>query len=168
MSMTMERLDHVTAPSTTTRRRGWWMAVAALVILALGGLGGWWMKSTTSDNPKAMAGGYQDLTARQQQMLDVLHRSEAALQSGDSAAFVALFTPDSVLVSPGGVTSGVDSFANLPAGGEKIELLDPVLFNGNIATVVVRYPEGLATDVFEFTTTGDVLITRHTIFTPVA
>jgi hypothetical protein len=122
--------------------------------------------SATHHNPAAVAGGYEKLTARQQQMMDVLDRGDAAWRSGDGAAVAALFTPDAVLVDPSGTFSLATLAAGVPTGGIELERLAPIVFNDNIATVVERYPQGPSTEVFRFTTTGDVKITQYTAMAP--
>ncbi|MGZ7006592.1 MAG: hypothetical protein ACXVLX_13400, partial [Ilumatobacteraceae bacterium] len=55
--------------------------------------------------------------------------------------------------------------AGVPKAGITLELLAPIVFNGNVATIVERYAgDRPVTEVFEFTTAGAVLISHYTAF----
>lgn len=159
------RVERPAAPDTG--RRLPLAPILAVVALLLGVFGGFLLWGTDDTNPTALATGGADLTARQEQMVDLVEDAEAAWQVGDGDAVAAMFTEDGVLtvlgrdypVDGGALADFVDSgpFTSL-------DMLDPFLVSDNLMLAFHTYGAwGTLHDAFEFTTSGEVLFTSHEI-----
>lgn len=167
----MQTLDQpvVETGSPVTTHRSWWMLVLAVVVaLALGVLGGWWLAGATDDDPEYVVAGGGSLTDRQREMLDVLDRYNAAWTGGDAATVASLFAPSGVYVkgsielTPGEIATYLERER---ATYSTLETYEPVLVDGaKVVEMASIYNDNVhAASVIEFTTSGEVLIRRHTV-----
>lgn len=160
-----ERIEttHAASPQRSSRT-GLILAIVAALALALGGLAGWMIRG--GDDPGVVLAGEGELTARQEQMFDMVRESELAWQRGDADAVTALFTPTGVFEALG-TTYRVDdgSLATFVDNGEwaSLDVFEPMLVNGNELFSFHRYRGQVYSDTVTFTTTGDLLIVSHVI-----
>lgn len=136
-------------------------AVATLIAGVLIGFLVWGLNDADRTAPVATGGA--ELTARQEQMVELYEDYEAAWQRGDREAVVAMFTEDGTLRIFGQefegprIASGVSAWPSL-------DVLEPLLLDG---TRMVNFHDidgfGTPVDVVEFTETGEVLIVSHQI-----
>lgn len=140
--------------------------VAAMVALgmAAGLFVGFLLWGTGGDSTDPIVAGGGELTARQEQMVDMIDDYLAAWKAGDGEAAVALFTADGTMtwgrydyrVVDGTLASLVE---RMPT--PSLELLEPFIVEGNTVFSYQRLLGSTAEDIFEFTSTGDLAIRRH-------
>jgi hypothetical protein len=135
--------------------------VAALIVGVLIGFLLWGMGDNDSTAPVATGGA--ELTARQEQMVELMYDYEAAWQQGDREAIVSMFTEDGRLTIFGTefegprISSGVSTRPSL-------DVLEPVVLDDS-RLISFHDVSGYGTliDVIEFTADGEVLIVSHEI-----
>ena len=163
MTTTQQEHPKLVGPLTTTRRP--WLLIGMVVIgLLVGLLGGWLLFG--SDDVVTVDGS--SLTDRQAEMVAMIDDNLAAWQDNnvdevlsyhtDTATFVALGSE--YPVADGSLAAYVRSFYGAP-GMESFEPM--VVVDGN--TVVSFHTiEGMTLmNVFDFTSSGEVLIARHEV-----
>lgn len=157
----------VTATAAPHPSRRWIaMAVVAALALAIGGVAGWMIRG--DDNPALVLAGDGSLTARQEQMLDVVREGELAWRAGDADAVLALCTPDATVEVLGTVYRADDgTLAALIENGDwaSLDVLEPVLVNGNEMFTFHRWGGVDRSETFVFTSSGELLITSHVVHT---
>lgn len=164
---TMERpREEVHARMTPTRARiGWGMAgFIAVLALLLGTLGSWAIFGR--DDPTAIAAGGGGLTDRQQEMVEVFEDYRTAWNTNDSARALSVMTPNAFVTFEGTVWSVEDGMLarQIDSGlYDNLTHLEPVLVERNTIASFHRDGGLEAVNVFEFTSSGEVLITQHTI-----
>ena len=139
----------------------------APLALVLGAFGGWIARgSDEGGDPALLLAGPGELTARQEQMFDLIAENLDAWHAGDGDAAVAAYTPTGTATFLG-TTFRVDdgSLADHVGVGSwgSLEMYSPMLVNGNEIVSFHTFGGTTYTDVVEFTPTGDVLIVEHTI-----
>ena len=168
---TIERTHHeVQAPEVTNRqssggRRTGMLVLVAVLALILGAVGGWFARGSDGESTILLA-GEGELTERQAQMVDVYEEAEAAWHAGDGEAVAALFTDNgygrflgtTYQVDDGSVERYVES-----GTWNSLDVLEPVLVNGNTMLNFHIYAGSTYTNVIEFTAEGELLIVSHTI-----
>ena len=150
-------------------RQGWNSALVAtgvVLALAAGFLIGFLLWGTDGDSTDPIVAGGGELTARQEQMVEVYDDYVAAWKSGDSDAITALFTPNGTFeifgttyrVEDGTLASYVE---RMPV--PTIEMLQPLLVHRDTILDFHRLGGSNREDVVQFTRTGEVLITSHVV-----
>jgi hypothetical protein len=165
---TIER-PHVERPvASDTKRRSVITPIALVVAVVLGLLAGflvWGLGDTDSTAP--VAAGGSELTARQEQMIDLLDDYVAAWRIGDSEAAATMFTENGVFTWLGteyrvddGALANVVTSLPVPT----LDVLEPVLVN-DTGMLHFHTVTGMGTfsNVFEFTADGELLIISHEI-----
>lgn len=159
------------------RRRGWMPWVGALVIaVLLGGVGGWFVRGALDGDDVAdvVVVGGSELTARQQQMIDLHRQLVAEMQANDGAGVVSLFDPAGQVVftksgqeyrvDDGSLQEMVDAGINCyvdPSRG--FAMYEPLLVDADMV-VSAGMNEGVPfVALTEVTPYGDVRIERHEI-----
>lgn len=137
--------------------------LAAVAALIVGLLVGYLLWGGDGGDPTALATGGDELTPRQEQMLDVVEDYEAAWQRGDRAGAAAMFTEDGILTVFGTEYEG-DRIATGIGSVPTLDVHDPRLFEDNWM-LSFHDVVGFDTlfDVMEFTEEGEVLIVSHEI-----
>lgn len=154
-------------PDDVTRRasRTWWIAaVVALLALAVGGVVGWTLRGDDT-TPTGVLAGEGELTARQEQMLDLFDEYEQAWNDADGAAIVDMYTETGTFDSLGTVyRAGDGTLEAFVDRGWDVDVLRPVLVNGN-EVLSFHTIDGSTTfmDTMTFTSIGEVLIIEHVI-----
>ncbi len=149
------------------RRRLVVTPIALVVAVLLGVLAGfllWGLDDTTST--AAVAVGGEDLTPRQEQMVDLINESEAAWQAGDGEAVANMFTENGILNTGTAEYHGREEIAGYvnSTSYPSLEVLEPVLVSNNGMLTFHRISGvGTLSEVFEFTTDGELLIISHEI-----
>jgi hypothetical protein len=163
------REDTLAAPVPTEQRSHRWALVVLVTVLALvlGGVGGWMIRGET-ETPGILVAGTGEPTARQEQMLDQLRAYEKAWQASDAEAVLAFFTPNGWATMLGNdyrIDDG--SLRSYIGQGDwsPIDMLEPVLVNGDELLFFHRYGEAVYTDVMTFTPVGDLLMISHVVGT---
>lgn len=145
-----------------------WTVVAVVAALLLGLLAGYVLyDSDETSVPAAMAVDGDELTDRQEEMLELLDDYSAAWRAGDGEAAEAMFTSNGVLTygkdylaSDGGLAAFIDAIPT-----PRLEMLEPVLLSGS--TMISFHeltPEGATRqNLMEFTATGEVRLIKHEI-----
>ena len=150
-----------------TKRRSVITLIAVVVAMLLGLAGGYLAWGTDdSDSTASVATGDSDLTARQEQMVDLIADAEAAWKIGDGDAAAAMFTEDGVLTVFGTEypVEGGELARYVNSGFASLDVLEPVLVSDNVALSFHTYGSfGTLEDVYEFTTEGELLFTSHEI-----
>lgn len=161
------RVERPAAPDT--KRRSAVALIAMVVAAALLGLGAGYLAWGTSDTDSTapVAVGDAELTARQEQMVDLIADAEAAWQIGDGDAVAAMFTENGVL-TVFGTEYAVDdgALAGYVSTGPftSLDMLEPMLVSDNVVLSFNTYgSRGTLSDVFEFTPSGELLMTSHDI-----
>jgi hypothetical protein len=153
-----------TAPLRHDARRAWWL-VAIVAVLALGiGLAVGWLVAPSGDEPAYLADGGK-LSARQEQMVDLTNEAVKGWRSGDADAVLATFTPSAILTWGAQQFRADDgTFASFVSRGwASLEVLEPMLVDGNRVTFFYTHGSGRYLGAMEFTTTGEVLATEQWI-----
>lgn len=143
-------------------------AILAVLALALGGIVGWIVRGDGAGEPDILLAGDGDISARQEQMLDVVRDRAQAWKDGDVDAVLAGFTPTGTFEAFGNVYRVDDgSLAAYVETGTwtSLEVQEPVLVRGNELFTFHRYGGGNYSELFTFTETGELLITSHVIHT---
>jgi hypothetical protein len=140
--------------------------IIAVLALVIGGVAGWMLRGT--DDTDIAVAGDGDLTARQEQMVDLVRDAEQAWQAGDADGVVALFAPNGTFEAEafGRVyRAGDGSLAGYIEAGNwtSLDVLEPMLVNGNDVLTFHNYGGQTYSEKFTFTTTGDLLILSHVI-----
>lgn len=166
---TMERpREEVSTPKTPTQARvGWGMTgLVAVLALVLGALGSWAVFGL-DDDPTAIAAGGGELTERQEEMVAVLDDYTNAWDTSDGAAALETMTPTAFVTFDNTSWRVEDGtlVRNIESGlyGPSLDHLDPILVEGNAIVAFHRYGGLEVANVFEFTNSGEVLITQHTM-----
>lgn len=167
--MTTMNTPQSEVPMGTERRASpSWVVLVVSVVLALvaGGLVGWFVRGT-SDDASAYAAGGGELTARQEQMVELIADSADAWRTGDAEALKGMFAPNATWTAfdttyrmeDGSLQAYIDS-TSFPG----LELYEPIVVRGNQAVMFHNYSNyGDIADVFEFTEDGEVLIVSHEV-----
>lgn len=161
------RVERAAPAEPERKHRSLMTAIAVIVALLLGVLAGYVLFGSDDANPDIVVAGDDDLTARQEQMVDLLDDCEAAWQAGDGDAVEAMFTDNGVLyvfgeeyrVDDARLAEYVDTH---PFPG--LEIFEPVLVRNDTLLSFHRL-EGMGTfyDVIEFTSDGELLMISHEI-----
>lgn len=161
---TIER-PHVERQDTSQGSRGSLIAAIAAVAALMAGilLGFLIWGGDDSSSPAAVVVDGAELTARQEQMVELINEGEAAWQRGDRAAIVDMFTEDGTLTVFGTEFEG-PMIAEGVTTQPSLDVLEPMLFD-DTRVLTFHYVAGFGTlvEVFEFTETGEVLIVSHEI-----
>lgn len=161
MTTIQDRPSVVGAPST----RGPWLTVGMVVIGLLIGLLGGWLFFGSDDVTTADGEG---LTDRQAEMVEMIEDAMVAWQANDVDDVLSYYTDTGVFVAlgieyrvaDGGLADYVRSFA----GASRMESVGPtVVVDGNTVIAFHTYAGDTLTNVFEFTSGGEVLIARHEV-----
>lgn len=156
-----------TSTATTSRSQRSWMIVAVIAVLALvlGGVLGYVVRGGDTNADIVIAGGDQ-MTDRQEQMIEFLDAYEAAWQANDAAQVTASFVPtgtfgalDSELrVDDGSLADYVEntSFSSL-------DVLRPALVRDNEMVTFHQFGGRTYVEVLTFTPSGDLLLVSHDI-----
>lgn len=160
------RVERSATPPTTRRSVFTPIAiVAALIVGLIAGFALWGTDDT--DVGDAVAAGGVELTARQEQMVDLIDDYVDAWQNGDGDAVAAMFAPEGSLtvdgtefpVEDGQLAGYVD---RTPTPG--LDTLEPVLMSGNtMFNFHTLGGENTLNNVMEFTVNGELLIISHEI-----
>lgn len=170
MERTIERPRVGPAETTDNGRRTASLVLTAIVAAAVGLLAGFLLWDSDGGEPDAVVVGGGELTARQEEMLELIDDYELAWRNGDGEAVAALFTEQGVLdvigtevpIEGGALADYVDGH---PA--PTLEVLEPALVSGDRLVNLHRIgAEGVVgpgrySNVFEFTSEGEVLIVSH-------
>ena len=160
---TMQRQQPTVITTPSNRRTGLIVGMAVIGLL-IGLLGGWLLFS--SDD--VISVNEMELTDRQTEMVAMIESNFAAWQANDveralsyysdNATFVALDVE--YPVADGSLADYVTSFF----GAMHMEQLAPdVVVDVNTVITFHTYRGATYTNIFDFTTTGDVLILRHEV-----
>ena len=162
------RVERPVSPDANRRPTIAWLAVVAAAAASIGLLVGFLAWGGDDRDPTApVAVGGDDLTQRQQQMVDLVDDYTAAWRAGDGDAVAALFAADGVativgqeLPVEGGVLAAYVEANPLPT----LDVLEPMLVG---EAGMLNYHEaagfGTLSNVIEFTTEGELLIVSHEI-----
>ena len=164
---TREDTRAVPAPPSSRGMRMALLAVVAVLALVLGGVAGWMLRGADDPGDVVLAGD-GELTARQEQMIDVIREAEAAWQSNDVDAILGVYAPDATYEAFDTVYRMDDgSFAAYIEGGSwsSLEVYAPVLVRGNTALTFHRFGGQSYSESMTFTSAGDLLVTSHVIHT---
>ncbi|MFW2381707.1 MAG: nuclear transport factor 2 family protein [Acidimicrobiales bacterium] len=155
--------------SEAPTRRGLSKGLVAMMVvlgMAAGLFVGFLLWGNDGDRTDPIVAGGGDLTARQEQMVEVQGDYVDAWIKGDGAAAAALFTPDGRIefwgkeyrVDDGTLESYVD---RMPA--RTLKVLEPMVIEGD--TILSFHTLGASTreDNLQFTRTGEVLIRSHVL-----
>lgn len=162
---TIERPRVERAAQPETGQRSMITPMAVVIALLVGFLAGFLLWGLNDTNPRAVAVGGDNLTDRQEQMVDFVDDAKAAWQQGDGDAVAAMFTEDGVMTiwgteyRGGEIARYVDSdiFASL-------EVFEPVLVSDNeMITFHTVAGFGTLNEFMEFTPEGELLIINHEI-----
>ncbi|MDY7103813.1 MAG: hypothetical protein S0880_21730 [Actinomycetota bacterium] len=155
-------------PTTGRRRNAVVLGLVAVAVLVLGVAGGWLLFGSSDGDPSAIRMGGGDLTARQEQLVDVAEAYNAAWHTGDPTDVLAYVAPDgrleifdsvrdrSVLrVSDGSFAR----FVNRGNGWESLRVLEPMLVEDDVVVFVHWFSGRPHADVLHFTS-GDQPVVR--------
>lgn len=161
MTATRERPTVVGAPSA----RGPGLMVGMVVIGLLIGLLGGWLLFGSVDVITVDGSG---LTDRQAEMVEMIEEDFAAWQDNDVDRVLSLYTDTGVFVAlgedyrvaDGSLANYVTSFSGAP----RMEAVGPeVIVDGNTVISFHTYAGTTYTNIFDFTSRGEVLIGRHEV-----
>lgn len=166
---TLERPHGVSdAPPTAApqhSRRWVFLVVVGVLALVLGGAIGYIARGDDG-TPDIVAAGADDLTARQEQMIDFLDDYEAAWQAGDADGVTAMFVADGTFgalddelrVDDGTLAMYIEntSFTSL-------DVMRPALVNGDEMVTFHRFGGRTYVEVLTFTSDGELLLVSHEI-----
>lgn len=144
------------------------MAVVAVLALLVGGVAGWMLNDDGTTTPGIVLAGEGELSARQEQMLDVVRDAEVAWQRNDVDAILALYAPSATFEAFDTVYRVADgSFESYIESGSwgSLEVDEPMLVRGDDVLTFHRFGGRLYSEAFSFTPTGELLITSHVIHT---
>jgi hypothetical protein len=162
------REELLTAPVTQRRSRAWIAVIlVAVIALAVGGVGGWMVRGEP-DTPAILLAGSGELTARQEQLLDTTRAAEAAWQTNDVDAILALYAPNGTFEAFGAVYRVDDgSLRTYIESGEwsSLDVLEPMLVRDNEVLTFHDFGGALFSESLTYTGSGDVLIVSHVIHT---
>jgi hypothetical protein len=162
---TMTKRDTELASAATTPRPRWVLAVVVLLALCVGAMGGWWLARWSETEPTVVRAGGGELSAREEQALDVVRRYQAAWLANDSAAIAASYAPGGVFVWEGESfrpdDGSLEGFVNRFDWSGIMTVLDPQLVGDQMFVYrhdILGMPYA---DVIEVTAEGEPLIVRH-------
>ena len=148
----------------TGRPIGMFVLVAVLALI-LGLVGGWFARGSDGDAEMLLA-GEGELTARQEQMLDLMRDYEAAWQSGDGDAVAAFYTDQGFADMRGTIyrvdDGSLQGFVESTTWGS-LDVLEPMLVKGDTVLSFHTYTGGTYVNVTEFTNEGELLVVIHTV-----
>lgn len=163
MTTTQQERPTVVGAPTTTRRP--WLLIGMVVIgLLIGLLGGWLLFGST--DVIAVDGG--DLTDRQIEMTETVSGAFEAWTSNDVSTVLSHYTDTATFVAlgveypvaDGSLARYVGSFF----GAAEMESVEPmVVVDGNTVVSFHSYEGMTLMNVFDFTSSGEVLIARHEV-----
>lgn len=163
--MTTTQQERATVAGDRRATRGPWLLAGMVVIgLLIGLLGGWLLFG--SDDVITVDGS--TLTDRQAEMIDVINDDFAAWQDNDVDRALSYYTDrgtfialgEEYLVEDGSLAEYVTGFFGAP----NMEEVGPdVIVDGNTVITFHTYAGTTYTNIFTFTSTGDVLIVRHEV-----
>ncbi len=160
---TMDRTSEVTSALGHRNRSSALLVVVAAVALVLGALGGWFVRGD-DDVGTGVAIGGGELTARQEEMLDIVDGLGRAWLADDADAVVSYFAPGGVAVVLGNRMNLDELHAFVERGSwSGLELHEPVLVGKNSVAQFHEYGGGELCDIYEFTTGDEPMLMRHTI-----
>jgi hypothetical protein len=141
------------------------MTGIAVIGLLIGLLGGWALFGSDAD-VIAVDGG--DLTDRQIEMTEVVADSFDAWTSNDVDQALSYYADTGVFVALGVEYPAADGslagYIERFITASRMEPIGPeVVVDGNTVVSFHTYSGSTYTNVFEFTSSGDVLIARHTV-----
>jgi hypothetical protein len=167
---TLER-PHETIPTrtaTTSRSQRSWIIVAVIAVLALvlGGVLGYVIRGGDTNADMVIAGGDQ-MTDRQEQMIEFLDTYEAAWQANDAAQVTASFVPTGTFGALGSEQLRVDdgSLADYVENSSfsSLDVLRPALVRDNEMVTFHRFGGRTYVEVLTFTPSGDLLLVSHDV-----
>lgn len=144
------------------------IAIVAVLALALGGVAGWMLNGGEDTTAGIVLAGDGELSARQEQMLELVRDNEQAWQSNDFDAILALYAPDGTFEAFDTVYRVDDgSFESFLESGQwsSLEVYEPMLVRGNEVLTFHRFGGQPYSESISFTPTGELLITSHVIHT---
>jgi hypothetical protein len=163
MTTVQQERPAVLGAPTATRRTGSMIGMVVIGLL-IGLLGGWLLFG--SDEVVTVDGS--TLTARQAEMVAMIEDDFAAWQDNDVDAVLSHYTGTGAFVAngvehrvaDGGLASYVRSFF----GAANMESVGPdVVVDGTTVISFHTYLGATYTSIFDFTSSGDVLIARHEV-----
>lgn len=164
-----EELRTTSPPATNhSTRRGLVLVLVAVLALVLGGVGGWMIRGDDASTSDVVLAGGGDLTARQEQMLDLVRDAEEAWQAGDVDAVLAMFAPNGRFEAFDAVYRVSDgSLASYIERGEwgSLGVYEPVLVRDDTMLTFHEFGGRLYSEEFTFTPDGELLIVSHVIHT---
>lgn len=162
---TMTGMETQPTSAATTRRSRWVLALVALLALCVGAMAGWWLAQGSETEPTVVRAGGGELSAREQQALDLVRRYQAAWLTNDSAAVVASYAPGGVFVWEGESfrpdDGSLEAFVGRFDWSGVMTVLEPQLVGDRMFVYrhdVLGFPYA---DVVEVTAEGEPLIVRH-------
>jgi len=161
MTTTHERSTVVRAPNS---RRPWLMIGMAVFGLLIGLLGGWLFFGTED----VITVDGSALTARQTEMVAMMDDAFAAWQDNDVDTVLSYYTETGAFVTNGVdyrvADGGLANFVRSFFGASNMESVGPEVVVDNDTVVSFHTYQGVTyTNVFDFTSSGDVLIARHEV-----
>lgn len=160
---TMQQQRPSTIAASSNRRTGIIVGMAVVGLL-IGLLGGWLLFG--SDDVISVR--ETTLTDRQNEMVALIEADFTAWQANDVDTVLSYYTDNAVFVAldveypvaDGSLADYVRSFF----GAKNMEQLGPqVVVDGNTVITFHTYSGATYTNIFDFTTTGDVSIVRHEV-----
>jgi hypothetical protein len=166
---TIERQREETRTTDTSGggpRRGILVVLGLVLALVVGGLVGYLIRGDgTDDIGSVVPSGDTELTARHEQMGELVAAYEQAWQEGDGEAAEAMFATGGTLRALG-VTYDADDgeIADFIGGVEwsALDVHEPMLVREDMGLSFHDY-DRVRTNAFTFTAEGDLLIVRHVI-----
>ncbi|MDY7103812.1 MAG: hypothetical protein S0880_21725 [Actinomycetota bacterium] len=160
------------APTATRRRHGLVLGLVAVLALVLGVAGGWLLLGSSDDDPSAIRMGSGDLTARQEQLVDVAEAYNAAWHTGDPADVLALAPNGRFEIHQGGsagtvvFTAADGTLANyVESGGTWDEMSAPgqMIVADDLVVSPFVFDGVERVSVFHFTSGDDPVILLHEV-----
>ncbi|MDY7103811.1 MAG: hypothetical protein S0880_21720 [Actinomycetota bacterium] len=159
-------------PTTGRRRNAVVLGLVAVAVLVLGVAGGWLLFGSSDGDPSAIRMGGGDLTARQEQLVDVAEAYNAAWHTGDPADVLAL-APNGRLEVIWGGSVGTEVFlasdgslaGYVERGGtwDRMSESDQMIVAGDLVVSPFDLDGIPRVSVFHFTSGDDPVILLHEI-----
>ncbi len=162
--MTTTQRERPTVVGAASTRSPWLLVGTVVIGLLLGLLGGWLLFGSTDILTVDGSG----LTERQTEMVDMIESDFAAWQDNDVDRVLSHYTDTATFVARGvehRVTDGgLARFVTSFIGAPDMEAVGPdVIVDGNTVISFHTFGEATYVDIFDFTSSGDVLIARHEV-----